>query len=31
MIKLDRIENILTQDGAFVLYNDLAQKYIIDY
>ena len=28
---LNRIENILTPDGAFVLYNDLAQKHIIDY
>ena len=28
---LNRIENILTPDGAFVLYNDLAQKDIIDY
>ena len=28
---LNRIENILTPDGAFVPYNDLAQKHIIDY
>ena len=28
---LNRTENILTPDGAFVPYNDLAQKHIIDY
>ena len=28
---LNRTENILTPDGAFVLYNDLTQKHIIDY
>ena len=28
---LNRIENILTPDGAFVPYNNLAQKHIIDY
>ena len=28
---LNRIKNILTPDGAFVPYNDLAQKHIIDY
>ena len=27
---LNRIANILTPDGAFVPYNDLAQKYNID-
>ena len=27
----NRIENILTPDGAFVPYNDLAQKHIIDF
>ena len=27
----NRIENISTPDGAFVPYNDLAQKHIIDY
>ena len=28
---LNRIENILTPDRAFVPYNDLAQKHLIDY